>query len=64
MGLKVLRFTSREVLEETAGVMESIHRAVNQQMTETEEIPPRPLGGLKGKEPPVHRDGMVAKLIP
>ncbi len=31
-GLRVLRFSSREVLNETAGVMESIYRAIEEQV--------------------------------
>ncbi len=39
-GLRVLRFSSREVLNETAGVMESIYRAIEEQVKG--EIPPGP----------------------
>ncbi len=45
-GLKVLRFSSREVLNETAGVMESIYGAIEKQVKG--EIPPTPLFGKGG----------------
>ncbi len=38
LGLKVLRFSSRDVLGETAAVLESIYRAIEERM----EIPPDP----------------------
>jgi very-short-patch-repair endonuclease len=41
LGLKVLRFNSREVLKERKAVMESIHRTVIEQLNA--EIPPAPL---------------------
>ncbi len=40
LGLKVLRFSSREVLKETEGVVESIYRAIEERVSE--KIPPGP----------------------
>ena len=50
LGLKVLRFNSREVLKESDAVVEAIYRMIADQLNA--EIPPGPplkKGGLKGK---------------
>src|SRR3990170_956960 len=51
LGLKVLRFNSREVLKESHAVVEAIYRMIADQLNA--EIPPGPLlkkGGIKGKK--------------
>ncbi len=48
LGLKVLRFNNREVLEETEAVVEAIYRVIIDQLSA--EIPPNPpfkKGGIK-----------------
>jgi len=50
LGLKVLRFNSREVLKESDAVVEAIYRMIADQLNA--EIPPGPplkKGGIKGK---------------
>ena len=50
LGLKVLRFNSREVLKESDAVVEAIYRMIADQLNA--EIPPGPplkKGGMKGK---------------
>ena len=50
LGLKVLRFNSREVLKESDAVVETIYRMIADQLNA--EIPPGPplkKGGIKGK---------------
>ena len=50
LGLKVLRFNSREVLKESDAVVEAIYRMIADQLSA--EIPPGPplkKGGIKGK---------------
>ena len=50
LGLKVLRFNSREVLKESEAVAEAIYRMIADQLNA--EIPPGPplkKGGMKGK---------------
>ena len=50
LGLKVLRFNSREVLKENDAVVEAIYRMIADQLNS--EIPPGPplkKGGMKGK---------------
>ena len=50
LGLKVLRFNSREVLKESDAVVEAIYRMIADQLNA--EIPPTPplkKGGIKGK---------------
>ena len=52
LGLKVLRFNSREVLKESDAVVEAIYRMITDQLNA--EIPPGPplkKGGIKGKKP-------------
>jgi very-short-patch-repair endonuclease len=51
LGLKVLRFNSREVLKERDSVVEAIYRMIADQLNA--KIPPGPplqKGGIKGKE--------------
>ena len=48
LGLKVLRFNSREVLEERDAVVEAIYRTVAEQLSA--KIPPAPLLLKGGKE--------------
>ena len=51
LGLKVLRFHSREVLKESGAVVEVIYRTITEQLNE--KIPPGPpfkKGGIKGKK--------------
>jgi len=50
LGLKVLRFNSREVLKESDAVVEAIYRVITDQLNA--EIPPGPplkKGGITGK---------------
>jgi very-short-patch-repair endonuclease len=50
LGLKVLRFNSREILEESDAVVEAIYRMITDQLNA--EIPPGPplkKGGITGK---------------
>ena len=52
LGLKVLRFNSREVLKESGAVVEAIYRMITDQLNA--EIPPGPplkKGGIRGKKP-------------
>jgi very-short-patch-repair endonuclease len=52
LGLKVLRFNSREVLKESDAVVEAIYRTITVQLNA--EIPPGPplkKGGIKRKNP-------------
>jgi very-short-patch-repair endonuclease len=56
LGLKVLRFNSREVLKESDAVVEAIYRMVAGQLDA--EIPPGPplkRGKIKGEKPPSQR---------
>jgi len=51
LGLRVLRFNSREVLKENDDVVEAIYRATTEQLNA--EIPPGPplkKGGITGKD--------------
>ena len=51
LGLKVLRFNSREVLRESDAVVEAIYRMITNQLNA--EIPPGPplkKGGIKGEK--------------
>jgi very-short-patch-repair endonuclease len=41
LGLRLLRFTSREVLEERDAVVEAVYRTIAEQLSE--KIPPGPL---------------------
>jgi very-short-patch-repair endonuclease len=50
LGLKVLRFHSREVLKESDAVVEAIYRMITEQLSaEIPPIPPLKRGELKGK---------------
>jgi very-short-patch-repair endonuclease len=51
LGLRVLRFNSREVLKENDAVLEAIYRAITEQLdTEIPPGPPLKRGGITGKD--------------